>query len=95
MRNGRCRMHGGASTGPRTPEVVGPGTTTHTIGDLLDQKKTLLGVDLFQNKKIIASDVNEKQILEATKERAAMIIVTPIGVKASFLVEETSKLAPR
>lgn len=20
MRNGRCRMHGGASTGPRTPE---------------------------------------------------------------------------
>ena len=27
--------------------IVGPGTTTRTIGDLLDQKKTLLGVDLF------------------------------------------------
>ena len=27
--------------------VMGPGTTTRTIADLLDQKKTLLGVDLF------------------------------------------------
>ncbi len=62
-----------------TVYIVGPGTTTRTIGDLLDQKKTLLGVDLFQDKRIIASDVNEKQILEATKGQAAWIIVTPIG----------------
>ena len=47
--------------------------------DLLDQKKTLLGVDLFQNKKIIAKDVNEKQILQAINGKAAKIIVTPIG----------------
>ncbi len=59
--------------------IVGPGTTTRTIGDLLDQKKTLLGVDLFQNKKIIAKDVNEKQILQAINGKAAQIIVTPIG----------------
>jgi predicted polyphosphate/ATP-dependent NAD kinase len=62
-----------------TVYIVGPGTTTRTIGDLLDQKKTLLGVDLFQDKRIIASDTNEKQILEATKGQAAWIIVTPIG----------------
>ena len=62
-----------------TVYIVGPGTTTRTIGDLLDQKKTLLGVDLFQNKRIIASDVNEKQILEAIKGKVARIIVTPIG----------------
>ena len=59
--------------------VMGPGTTTRTIGDLLDQKKTLLGVDLFLGKRIISRDVNEKQILEATKDKAAQIIVTPIG----------------
>ena len=64
---------------PEIIYVVGPGTTTRTIGDLLDQKKTLLGVDLFQNKRIIASDVNEKQILEAIKGQAVRIIVTPIG----------------
>jgi predicted polyphosphate/ATP-dependent NAD kinase len=59
--------------------VIGPGTTTRTISDILDQKKTLLGVDLFENKRIIRSDANEQQILEALRGKAAKIIVTPIG----------------
>ena len=59
--------------------IIGPGTTPRTIGDLLDSKKTLLGVDLFCNKKIVACDVNEQQIMEAIRGRAAQIIVTPIG----------------
>jgi predicted polyphosphate/ATP-dependent NAD kinase len=59
--------------------IVGPGTTTRTIADLLDAKKTLLGVDLFCNKKIISRDVNEKQILKAVHGKSAQIIVTPIG----------------
>jgi predicted polyphosphate/ATP-dependent NAD kinase len=59
--------------------IIGPGTTTRTIMDLLDQKKTLLGVDIIQNKKIIAADVNENQLLKATKGKFAKIIVTPIG----------------
>ncbi len=59
--------------------IIGPGTTTRTIGDLLDAKKTLLGVDLFCNKNIIAYDVNEKQILEAIDGKPVQIIVTPIG----------------
>ena len=64
---------------PNVLYIVGPGTTTRTIADLLDQKKTLLGVDLFMNKKIIGRDVNEKQILEAISGKNAHIIVTPIG----------------
>ncbi|MBN1245825.1 ATP-NAD kinase family protein [Candidatus Bathyarchaeota archaeon] len=59
--------------------IIGPGTTTRTIGDLMDAKKTLLGVDLFCNKKIVANDVNEKQILEAIAGKPVQIIVTPIG----------------
>jgi predicted polyphosphate/ATP-dependent NAD kinase len=64
---------------PEIIYIIGPGTTTRTIGDLLDQKKTLLGVDLFLDKKIIASDVNEIQILDAIKGKKGRIIVTPIG----------------
>ena len=64
---------------PNVLYIVGPGTTTRTIGDLLDVKKTLLGVDLFLNKKMIASDVNEKQILDALPGKTSVIIVTPIG----------------
>ena len=64
---------------PDVVYIVGPGTTTRTIGDLLDEKKTLLGVDLFCNKNLIAKDVNEKQILAGIKGKTAQIIITPIG----------------
>jgi predicted polyphosphate/ATP-dependent NAD kinase len=65
---------------PNALYIVGPGTTTRTIGDLLDVKKTLLGVDLFLNKKIISADVGERKILEALRgEKEAVIVVTPIG----------------
>jgi len=64
---------------PEIIYIVGPGTTTRTIGDLIDQKKTLLGVDLFKNKKISEKDVNEKLILSAIEGKKVRIIVTPIG----------------
>ena len=64
---------------PETLYIIGPGTTTRTISDLLDQKKTLLGVDLFVNRQIVEEDVNEKQILQALKDKSVKIIVTLIG----------------
>jgi predicted polyphosphate/ATP-dependent NAD kinase len=75
--------------------VVGPGTTTRTIGDLLDQKKTLLGVDIFCNKKIIAHDVNEKQILEAIRGKTAQIIVTPIGGQGFVFGRGNQQISPK
>ena len=65
--------------GPGIIYIIAPGTTTRTISDLLDQKKTILGVDLFQNKKIFAKDVSEKQILQSINGKETKIIVTPIG----------------
>jgi predicted polyphosphate/ATP-dependent NAD kinase len=62
-----------------TVYIVGPGTTTRTIGDLLEEEKTLLGVDLFWNKRIIAKDVNETEIWRVIDGKEARIIVTPIG----------------
>ncbi|MDR0318830.1 MAG: ATP-NAD kinase family protein, partial [Nitrososphaerota archaeon] len=60
--------------------IIGPGTTTRAIGDLLDQKKTLLGVDIFVDKNIVGRDVNEEQILQALNGgKSAKIIVTLIG----------------
>jgi predicted polyphosphate/ATP-dependent NAD kinase len=74
--------------------IIGPGTTTRTIGDLLDAKKTLLGVDLFCNKKIIASDVNEKQILERINGKTAQIIVTPIGGQGFIFGRGNQQISP-
>jgi predicted polyphosphate/ATP-dependent NAD kinase len=75
--------------------IIGPGTTTRTIGDLLDAKKTLLGVDLFQNKKIIVNDVNEKQILDFISGKAAWIIVTPIGGQGFIFGRGNQQISPK
>ncbi len=75
--------------------IVGPGTTTRTIGDLLDEKKTLLGVDLFCNKKLIANDVNEKQILEKINGKTTQIIVTPIGGQGFIFGRGNQQISPR
>jgi len=74
--------------------IVGPGTTTRNIGDLLDVKKTLLGVDIFCNKKIVASDVNEKQILSVIEGRTAQIIVTPIGGQGFIFGRGNQQISP-
>ena len=74
--------------------IIGPGTTTRTIGDLLDAKKTLLGVDLFCDKKLVASDVNEKQILEAIRGKTARIIVTPIGGQGFIFGRGNQQISP-
>ncbi len=79
---------------PDLAYIIGPGTTTRTIGDLLDATKTLLGVDIFSNKKIVASDVNEKQILEKIRGKTAQIIVTPIGGQGFIFGRGNQQISP-
>ncbi|MBD3255432.1 MAG: ATP-NAD kinase [Candidatus Lokiarchaeota archaeon] len=59
--------------------LIGPGTTTKAITDALDLPKSVLGVDVLYNNKILAQDVNERQILELIKGKKSKIIVSPIG----------------
>ena len=74
--------------------IIGPGTTTRTIGDLLDAKKTLLGVDILSDKKLIAKDVNEKQILETIRGKKARIVVTPIGGQGFIFGRGNQQISP-
>ena len=64
--------------------LVGPGSTTKAITDALNQNKTILGVDLLLNKKIVAYDLNEQQILNYIRGKKTKIIVSLIG-KQGFL----------
>jgi predicted polyphosphate/ATP-dependent NAD kinase len=59
--------------------LVGPGTTTKVIINALNQEKTVLGVDLLLNKQIVASDLNERQILNYIEGKKTKIIVSLIG----------------
>jgi predicted polyphosphate/ATP-dependent NAD kinase len=80
---------------PNVIYIIGPGTTTRTISDLLDAKKTLLGVDIFHNKQLVANDVNEKQILELINRKPAQIIVTPIGGQGFIFGRGNQQISPR
>ncbi len=79
---------------PNAIYIIGPGTTTRTIADLLDEEKTLLGVDLFYNKQLLAKDVNEKQILGEIGGKIAKIIVTPIGGQGFIFGRGNQQISP-
>lgn len=59
--------------------IVGPGTTTKVIFDELNIEKSLVGVDLLFDKKLLAKDVSEKNILKNIQNKKVKIIVTVIG----------------
>jgi predicted polyphosphate/ATP-dependent NAD kinase len=74
--------------------IFGPGTTTRTIMKELGLKKALLGVDVMQNRKLLASDVNEKQLSELIKGKKAKIVVTVIGGQGFVLGRGSQQISP-
>lgn len=59
--------------------IIGSGTSTRYIMELLELENTLLGVDIVKNKQLIAKDVNEKEILKIIGDTPTKIVVTVIG----------------
>jgi len=44
--------------------ILGPGNTTKAVADELNVEKTMLGVDIIKDGRLIGKDVNEKDILD-------------------------------
>jgi len=59
--------------------ILSAGNSVKAIADELGVEKTLLGVDLLMNKKIVDKDVDEERILSRIKGKKAKIIVSPLG----------------
>lgn len=75
--------------------LLGPGTTTRAITNLLQEEKTLLGVDLFYQKKMVAKDLNERQILEMITNHPTKLVVTPIGAQGFIFGRGNLQLSPK
>jgi predicted polyphosphate/ATP-dependent NAD kinase len=75
--------------------ILGPGTTLRAIADFLQVKKTLIGVDVLLNGKIIASDVNEAHLLQLLEGQKARIIVTPIGGQGFIFGRGNQQISPK
>jgi predicted polyphosphate/ATP-dependent NAD kinase len=68
-----------------TVYIIGPGTTTRAILDILNLKNTLLGIDILKNRKIIKNDANESDILKAINNQKVNLIITPTGGQGYLL----------
>jgi len=77
-----------------TNYLIGPGTTTKAITDMLNQEKSILGVDLLRNKEIIAKDLNEEEILNLIDKDKTKIIISPIGRQGFILGRGNLQLSP-
>ena len=59
---------------------IGSGSTPKAIMDELGLEATLLGVDLVENRQLLASDISEQQILSfLDKDKSAKMVLTIIG----------------
>ncbi|MFQ5975183.1 MAG: ATP-NAD kinase family protein [Candidatus Hydrothermarchaeales archaeon] len=62
--------------------ILGPGSTVMKISDLMGIEKSLLGVDLVKDGKLLCKDAGEQEILKILeKEGKAKILVSPIGAQ--------------
>lgn len=75
--------------------MIGPGTTTKAIMRQLGLKYALLGVDVIRQKRLVASDVNEKQLLALTEENKTKIIVTVIGGQGHIFGRGNQQISSR
>ncbi len=75
--------------------IIGPGSTTRPIMEKLGLDNTLLGVDVILNKKLIALDVTEKQLLEYLENKKSKLIITPIGGQGYLLGRGNQQISPR
>ena len=67
---------------PGVVYLLGPGTTTRAVAEALGVGKTLLGVDAVRDRRLIASDLSERHILElveAAADASLCVVVTVIG----------------
>jgi predicted polyphosphate/ATP-dependent NAD kinase len=75
--------------------VIGPGTTTRAITSRLGLDKTLIGVDVVADGKLVAADVNEAQLLALLEGHKAKIIVTPIGGQGYIFGRGNQQISPK
>jgi predicted polyphosphate/ATP-dependent NAD kinase len=76
--------------------ILGPGTTVEAVGRKLGVDKTLLGVDLVVDGRLLAKDVDEDTILKALGAYPeARIVVSPIGAQGFIFGRGNQQISHR
>jgi predicted polyphosphate/ATP-dependent NAD kinase len=74
--------------------IVGPGTTCRSLTEMLGLEGSLLGVDLIRARRLIGTDVSEREILEKTVAGNCSLILTPVGGQGFLLGRGNQQISP-
>jgi predicted polyphosphate/ATP-dependent NAD kinase len=75
--------------------ILGPGTTVERIAQDLCVKKTILGIDVYHNGKVVL-DVNERMLLSTVTDWAkTWIVLSPIGHQGILLGRGNQQISPQ
>lgn len=83
-----------ASMRPVVAYVLGPGTTIKAVADALGVDKTLLGVDVVVDGRLVEKDADEARVLKAIDGREAVVVVTPVGGQGFILGRGNQQISP-
>ena len=83
-----------AGMAPEQAYLLGPGTTTRAVAELLGLPKTLVGMDIVTRDGVLAMDVSERQILEMLDQRPLKLVVTPIGGQGFLFGRGNQQISP-
>ncbi|AET65604.1 ATP-NAD kinase family protein [Methanothrix harundinacea] len=76
--------------------ILGAGTTTAKIAELLGVEKTLLGVDVVQDGRTICRDASEEDLLRTIEAAGrTKIVVSPIGAQGFVLGRGSQQISSR
>jgi predicted polyphosphate/ATP-dependent NAD kinase len=79
---------------PEATWILGPGTTVRRVAELLSVEKTVLGVDIYKDSKVIL-DVDEEKILKEVSDwKSTWIVVSPIGHQGIILGRGNQQISP-
>ena len=80
---------------PKATYILGPGTTLKCLADLLGVEKTILGVDIYSQGRLL-KDVNEERMLKEIADWQNMwIIVSPIGRQGMLFGRGNQQISPK
>jgi predicted polyphosphate/ATP-dependent NAD kinase len=74
--------------------IIGAGSTTRSVMELLGLNGSLLGVDIVHRRKLICIDTGETGILMTIRGKKSIIIITPIGGQGYLFGRGNQQISP-
>ena len=79
---------------PDTYYLIGAGTTTRGIMQMLGLKNTLIGVDLIKNRELVANDLYGDKILDYIRGKKIKLVVTVTGGQGFLFGRGNQQITP-